>query len=166
MMRPQKRYLSIFLFFLPCAALAQTACPVGVAPGSAQCGPSSMLGGEIAQPPPSPSGEWIKTWGAIATASNGDTGVSSKMFSKEEAEAAALKNCLSLGSADCRVSFAYRNQCVAAVNPVGGGEGGVISSAETLEKALKRATSKCQAVSGGACKASIAECSAPFFRKF
>ncbi|WP_218848005.1 DUF4189 domain-containing protein [Xanthomonas sp. JAI131] len=147
-------------------AFAQTACPVGVALGSAQCGPSSILGSEILQPPPSPSGEWIKTWGAIATAPNGDTGVSSKMLSKEDAESKALNNCIGLGSSGCRVSFVYRNQCVAAVNPVDGGDGGVISSAETLDKALKRALSKCRSASGSECKASIAECSAPFFRKY
>lgn len=161
-----KKLIFIFFLLMPSMAFAQTACPVGVAAGSAQCGPSSMLGGEIVQPPPTPSGEWIKTWGAIATAPNGDTGVSSKMLSKEDAESKALSNCLGLGSSDCKVSFVYRNQCVAAVNPVAGGDGGVISSAETLDKALKRALAKCRSASGGECKASIAECSAPFFKKY
>jgi len=146
-------------------AAAQTACPVGTPAGSATCGPSGG-GGEMAAPAPRPVGEWIKTWGAIATARNGDTGVSSGKLSKSEAEEAALRSCAGLGNADCAVAFTYRNQCVAAVNPVGGGQGGVISGAATLREALARATAKCERATGGRCKASVAECSAPVLRKF
>jgi len=67
------------------AAVAQTACPVSTPAGSATCGPSPASGGEIAPPAPRPSGEWLKTWGAIATAANGDTGVSSQQASEADA---------------------------------------------------------------------------------
>ena len=145
---------------------AQTACPVGTPAGAATCGPSPAYGGEIAPSPPRPSGEWLKTWGAIATTPNGDTGVSSIQASKDDAERLAMKNCASFGSAECTVAFTYRNQCVAAVNPIWGGKGGVISSAETRDKALTRALEKCEQASGGKCKAWILECSPPVFRRF
>ncbi|WDM80972.1 DUF4189 domain-containing protein [Xanthomonas cucurbitae] len=146
---------------------AQTACPVGVPVGSPQCGPSSLVGGgEISPPPPRPSGKWLKTWGAIASAPNGDTGVSSGRLSRDDAEKVALENCLSLKSSGCSIKFVYKNQCVAAANPVSGGEGGVISSAETLDAASIRALSRCGKASGNDCKISVAECSEPFFQKY
>lgn len=162
-----KHLVILFLVFFPCVVVAQTACPVGVPVGSPQCGPSSLVdGGEILSPPPRPSGEWIKTWGAIASAPNGDTGVSSGVLSKDAAEEVALKNCVGLSSSGCRIKFVYRNQCIAAVNPISGGVGSVISSAANLDDALERALSKCEASSGEKCKASIAECSKPVFRKY
>lgn len=60
------RYFIFVFLFLANNAYAQTACPNGVAPGSPQCGPDSGTSrGEIPLPPPQPTGEWIKTWGAI-----------------------------------------------------------------------------------------------------
>ncbi|WP_406644208.1 DUF4189 domain-containing protein [Pseudomonas quasicaspiana] len=79
---------------------------------------------EIAAPPSAPSGKWLKTWGAIASAPNGDTGVSSERLSNGDAEKVALKNCSSLSPTGCAIRFVYRNQCVAAANPNSGGEGG------------------------------------------
>jgi len=145
---------------------AQTACPVGTPAGAATCGPSPASGGEMPPSPPRPSGEWLKTWGAIATTPHGDAGVSSIQASEDDAKRVAMKNCAALGNTNCTVTFTYRNQCVAAVNPIRGGEGSVISSAETLDKALTRAMGKCEQASGGKCKASIAECSPPVFRRF
>ena len=151
---------------LSTSVTAQTACPVGTPAGAATCGPSPASGGEIPPSPPRPSGEWLKTWGAIASAPNGDTGVSSRQASHDDAERLAMKNCASFGSTDCTIAFTYRNQCVAGVNPIGGGKGGVISSAETRDKALARAMGKCEQASGGKSKAWIAECSPPVFRRF
>lgn len=56
-------YMSLAIWCgFPFAAIAQTACPNGVAPGSPQCGPDS--GTSRANPaPPQPTGRWIKTWG-------------------------------------------------------------------------------------------------------
>ncbi|QDG93753.1 DUF4189 domain-containing protein (plasmid) [Rhizobium sp. NIBRBAC000502774] len=147
-------------------ARAQTACPVGTVPGSATCGPSVGSGGQMASPPPRPSGEWLKTWGAIATAGNGDTGVSSQEPSKAEAENLAMQRCASFGNTDCTIAMTYRNQCVAAVNPVRGGKGSTISTAATLDQALARATAKCERASGGECKAAVAGCSPPVFRRY
>ena len=147
-------------------AVAQTACPVGTPAGNATCGPSPASGGEIGPPAPRPSGEWLKTWGATATAANGDTGVSSQQASKADAEKQAIKECASSGNTDCTVAITYRNQCITAVNPVRGGKGSTISSAATLDEALARATGQCEQASGGKCKASVAECSPPVFGRF
>ncbi|WP_242004176.1 hypothetical protein [Xanthomonas sontii] len=49
--------------FLPTALFAQTRCPVGAQAGSAQCLPD-----DEASAPSRPTGEWIKTWGGIASA--------------------------------------------------------------------------------------------------
>lgn len=61
------RFLFLLNLFLSGVAFGQTACAVGVAPGSPQCGPDSGTSrGDIPDPPPRPTGEWLKTWGAIA----------------------------------------------------------------------------------------------------
>lgn len=146
-------------------ASAQTACPVGTAPGSATCGPSPGSGGVLPSPPPRPSGEWLKTWGAIATSSSGGGGASSRRLSKEDAEELALRNCVESGAANCRVEFSYHNQCVALAYPVGR-NGGKVSTAATVERAKSRAISGCQEESNVECKVALAECSEPIFRKY
>ncbi|QDG94278.1 DUF4189 domain-containing protein (plasmid) [Rhizobium sp. NIBRBAC000502774] len=146
------------------AALAQTACPVGTPAGSATCGPGA--GGQIASPPPRPSGEWLKTWGAIASNRAGDMGVSSNQLSKREAEQVALDRCAGWNTGDCKIDISYRNQCVAAAGPTGDRRGGGTASDATLERAIARAMEICRKVSGGGCKIKVAECSEPIFRKY
>ena len=146
-------------------ALAQTACPVGTPAGSATCGPSPSSGGQMASPPPRPSGEWLKTWGAIATSGSGNGGVSSQQLSKEDAEQVALRNCAQAGGKDCIVELTYRNQCVAAVRPPTG-SGGQISTAASVEDARGRALRLCKARYGRECTLVLAECSEPVFRKY
>jgi len=143
-------------------SLAQTACPVGTAAGAATCGPT---GGDEIATQSRPTGEWIKTWGAIATSPSGDGGVSSGRLSKEQAESVALQNCKNSGVQSCKVEFVYKNQCVAAVYPVGA-DGGVFSTAATIEGAVSRAKSRCESLKKGECKVAISECSDPVFRKF
>lgn len=154
-------FTAIVSLFGPAICLAQTACPVGTAPGSATCGPS---GGEIAAPP-RPTGEWIKTWGAIATSPSGDGGVSSGRLSTQEAEDVALQNCTNSGVQNCKVEFVYKNQCVALVHPVSA-DGGVFSTDATIEGAVSRAKARCGSLKKGDCKVAISECSDPVFRKF
>ena len=124
----------LFFLFLSFEAGAQTACPVGVAAGSAQCLPDS----ESSSQPSRPTGEWIKTWGAIASSSNGDVGSSTGKFSEQEAKDNALKICANLGNSDCKVMFTYKNQCVAVVKAAAGRIGGKIVSGASVEDAKKR----------------------------
>lgn len=149
---------------LICAApaSAQTACPVGTPAGSATCGPSD--GGEMAAPPPRPTGEWLKTWGAIAVSSGGGGGVSSQQLSEKDAGQVALRNCASSGGTNCKVEFTYRNQCVVLAHPPG--DGGIFSTAGTIEDAKARALTRCQDQFHQECKVAISECSDPVFRRF
>ncbi|MCC5064347.1 DUF4189 domain-containing protein [Xanthomonas campestris] len=146
-------------------AFSQTACPVGVAPGSPQCGPDdSTSRGSIPTPPPRPTGEWIKTWGAVATAGNGDAGVSSARTTKKQAENDAIASCEGLGSGTCRVSLTFFNQCVAAADS-GQGQGSIFGAA-SIDQASKLALDKCREDSGRQCKVTLSKCSDPIFKKY
>ncbi|AVS75770.1 DUF4189 domain-containing protein [Paracidovorax cattleyae] len=147
-------------------AFAQTACPSGVAAGSALCGPSG--GGEEA--PPRPTGEWIKTWGAIATSSSsGDIGSSTGKFSEEEARQGAMQLCTKLGNSDCVVSHTYRNQCVAVVDSSKSTSGraiGKIISAVSIPAAQERALEDCRKAGGTECKVRGTDCTKPYFHRY
>ncbi|MBN6101107.1 DUF4189 domain-containing protein [Xanthomonas sp. CFBP 8703] len=153
----------IYIFLcLSFEAGAQTACPVGVAPGSVQCLPDS----ESSSQPSGPIGEWIKAWGAIASSSNGDVGSSTGKFSEQEAKDNALKICTNLGNSDCKVMFTYKNQCVAVVKAEAGRTGGKIVSGASVEDAKKKALNQCKNSSGAECSVVGADCSKPFFKKY
>jgi len=147
-------------------SVAQTACPVGTPAGSAMCGPSPGGGAEMPSPPPRPSGEWLKTWGAISSNRAGDMGVSSGKLSQREAEAEARNRCQAWKTGDCKIDISYRNQCVAAAGPTGNRRGGGTASGPTLDGAKNQAMKICSEVSGGECKIMVAECSEQVFRKF
>lgn len=159
-----KHLLLCGAFLVPFNVLAQTACPVGTAPGSATCGPNP--GSQIVEQPRTPSGEWIKTWGGIATSPSGGGGVSSGRLSEKEAEDAALQNCRKSGLQGCKVEMTYKNQCVAAAYPSDGTAGGMISTSATIPEAVDRAKSKCEAAAKKECKIALSECSEPVFRKY
>ncbi|PPV07252.1 DUF4189 domain-containing protein [Xanthomonas axonopodis pv. vasculorum] len=162
-----KIFTALIFTVIPFAALGQTACPNGVAPGSPQCGPDSGTSrGDIAPPPPRPNGEWIKTWGAIASSNNGDVGSSTGKLSEEDAKAEAIKICADFGNSDCQVNFTYKNQCVAVVQAAKGRTGGKIISAATKEIAQRSALQKCAEASGEKCVVRGTDCSDPFFRKY
>ncbi len=158
---------------------AQTACPVGVAAGSAQCGPSPVSHGVNPRAPAQPTiryyltGKWKKTWGAIADdkTGTGNIGTSVGRFSKSDASRAAVESCESLGGGKCEVTLAYRNQCVVIAAPsVDGKEvGGTpqTQSAENLEIATALALPKCsKRNSGRECILVYSACSEPVFEKF
>ncbi|WP_026432853.1 DUF4189 domain-containing protein [Paracidovorax oryzae] len=162
--------LSLALFAASClisfGAFAQTACPSGVAAGSALCGPSG--GGEEA--PPRPTGEWIKTWGAIArSTSSGDVGSSTGKFTEEEAREGAVKVCANLGNSDCTAVFTYYNQCVAVADSQKLASGRVlrrISSAGSIASAQDLALEECRKAGGTECKVIGKDCTKPYFHKY
>lgn len=157
------RLFSILLLTSSLPVLAQTACPSGVAPGSPQCGPDSGTSGGDA-PPPRPTGEWLKTWGAVAVASNGDAGVSSGRMTKQLAEQAAIASCEGLDSGKCTVSMAFFNQCVAAADS-GKGQGSLFGAA-SIEEASRLATDQCEKNAGAQCRITLSKCTDPIFRKY
>jgi len=144
------------------AALGQTACPSGVAPGSPQCGPDS--GTSRADPPPRPTGRWIKTWGALARNEGGDMGVAMGKLTKREAESEAVAQCESFKAGACEPISAIFNQCVAtAVAP--GGKGWIVTS-DSTERASALAIKQCQDETGKSCRVSYSDCSKAIFEKF
>ncbi|MEQ7991729.1 DUF4189 domain-containing protein [Xanthomonas hortorum] len=162
------RYLHISFLFLflnvSYVAFGQTACPSGVAPGSPQCGPDS--GTSRAEAPPQPTGEWIKTWGAIAASSTtGDIGTTVGKFSEEEAKVAAMGQCALNGAIDCAISLTYRNQCAAVVASTTS-SGTVFQGSATVTRAIKIATQACEESYGGPCKVWYSECTKPVFQKY
>ncbi|WDK02767.1 DUF4189 domain-containing protein [Xanthomonas campestris] len=148
------------------AAFAQTACPVGVAPGSPQCGPDSgtSRGDASNPPPPRPTGEWIKTWGAIAGSDNtGEVGTTVGKLSESDAKQAAIRQCALGGADDCRVDLVYHNQCAAFA----------ISQSETFfqaspteQRAINLVKKVCEESNSGSCKVRYSGCSEPIFKKY
>ncbi|WP_369937764.1 DUF4189 domain-containing protein [Xanthomonas tesorieronis] len=165
-----KIYFYPLIFFVALPVFAQTACPIGVAAGSAACGPTPSQGGAgYSQPPaPTPSGEWIKTWGAVAVAgSTGDVGLAVGKMSKKQAENEALVKCAQNGALDCKQGLSsYRNQCVALAWPNTAGEKYIVSHGPSKDAAAQDASSTCDKSASTGCRVVYSECSEPIFRKY
>lgn len=154
-------------------ALAQTACPQGVAAGSAQCGPSgaSMLGNgtTIALPAPrQPQAHWKLTWGAIAfDLDSGATGYASKAPSRRRASKLAVDECKGKGGKECKVTLAYHNQCAVIADPVEKGQfipgTSIYLGGPTVEKASELALSSCSTSNDGrSCLIVYSNCTEPY----
>ncbi|WP_324615328.1 MULTISPECIES: DUF4189 domain-containing protein [Stenotrophomonas] len=158
------------------SALAEGNCPPGFYPIGGQgvqgCAPiPGASGGGTTAPvsSPQPSGEWITTWGAIATSKRtSDAGVSTGQRKKSGAEREALGKCSSAGAKDCQVVLAYFNQCAAWVVPSGqtGRGGSGIGRGPTLELAEQEAQKGCTNDEAGACKVFYTDCTKPIFRTY
>ncbi|WP_434991203.1 DUF4189 domain-containing protein [Xanthomonas melonis] len=158
-------FIAILLVSLAFSVSAQTACPVGVAPGSPQCGPDSGTSrGDIPAPPPTPTGEWIKTWGAIAMSnSTGDVGTSVGKFSEKEATDSAIIQCEKDGAADCKVQLVYRNQCSALASSK---RDTFFQASSSKEAASEGVLAICERSNTGSCSVMYSGCSDPFFKKY
>lgn len=126
------RLIITLIYLILCGAVqAQTACPSGVAPGSAQCGPSSeyhdveSASRAVTYQPSVPvviKRKWADRWGTIAYDElNPIIGTSSGIKSKRAAVNTALSDCRSKGGKNCKVATAYYNQCVTLFAIRGGG---------------------------------------------
>ncbi|WP_082925801.1 DUF4189 domain-containing protein [Xanthomonas nasturtii] len=146
-------------------AVGQTACPSGVAPGSPQCGPDSGTSrGDIPSPPPRPTGEWIKTWGAIAGSnSTGESGAVVGKLSENEAKESALHQCNLGGADDCKINLTYRNQCAVMVSSP---TDSFFQSSSSEKAAAELAMRNCEKIGGGSCRILYSACSDPIFRKY
>jgi len=143
-------------------AQAQTACPSGVGPGSAQCGPDSGTSrGDSA--PPRPTGYWIKTWGAIAQSNvNGEVGTTVGRFSEEDARKDALRMCAKEGAPECKVQLVYHNQCAAIA---AGSTGTTFQASQSEERATRLAKESCEK-DGDQCKVLYSECTNAVFHRY
>ncbi|WP_372176894.1 DUF4189 domain-containing protein [Xanthomonas axonopodis pv. phyllanthi] len=161
-----RTFLFIFLNAISLgAAFGQTACPVGVAPGSPQCGSDSGTSrGETPAPPPRPTGEWIKTWGAIANSSaTGGAGTTVGKLSENEAKRAALRQCAANRATDCKVKLTYQNQCAALISS---SSQTFFQASPTEARAINLATKSCEESDSGSCKVMYSECTKPIFNKY
>lgn len=159
------RLLVALFFTFPLAGVAQTACPIGVPVGSAQCGPSA---GPIVKGAPSirpvPTGRWQKTWGAIAMDEvAGNVGTSVDMDSRRDAEQEAMRRCQKPNSVGCKVRITYRNQCVALAWSDQPGHPGGLVSGPGLYSVREEAVRECRKNGGGTCAIVHSECSDPKF---
>ncbi|WP_353949491.1 DUF4189 domain-containing protein [Xanthomonas indica] len=155
-------FSAVFLFLLTLSGscFAQTRCPGGVQAGSAQCLPDEDSA------PARPTGEWIKTWGAIVMSDAGQEGWSSVgKFSKDDAVQDALDKCHAVGVSDCSVKMTYFNQCVAIANPAKG-VGSSIIAAKDEREAGELASEACSKRTGSQCFVKFTECTRPFFKKY
>lgn len=163
-----KNHLSLIFLTLSlfCAnAHAQTRCPMGAQAGSMQCLPDDPQGGGQNNSAPRWTGEWIKTWGAIATSvALQEAGTAAGKLSEDDARAAAIYQCSLGGATDCEVNLTYRNQCAAFASSPSAGS--YFQSAETEKIAIKLAKSNCDKNSESECKVMYSECSKAIFHKY
>lgn len=167
------RSIGAVLLLLPMAlvsfsASAQTACPQGVPPGDPRCGPSPSWHQGQAEPvtPAAPRvivrerfQIWEDRWGALARDLDGPLGVSESQKSKEDAEKAAIGNCIERGGDPLRCSniqYTYFNACVVFVWSE---ESAIATSGPDPEDNERRALAACQRDGGRACSVVYAGCS-------
>ena len=151
--------IAIATLAAPLTLFAQTRCPVGTPTGSAGCLPD-----DAGSAPPRPTGEWIKTWGALAASNEarGSWSTSGK-FSEEDARQDVLNRCHETGASDCGVIATYFNQCIAAV---GSSESGItIGKGRNEAVAADAALKECRR-RGGDCAVKFSECTDAFFKKY
>jgi len=176
------RALVLLTLLLAGSAIAEQGCPPGQIPAQAggnmtSCGP--IPAGYYQQPSaPSPSGRWIKTWGAIAMGSVDATtiyGVPTGKLSKSEAEQDSLRRCSSKGATDCKVVFTYNNQCTAIAEPhinklpfpngivkfTGAG-----TTVEASNLALKECKERNQGTPQAQCEVVYTTCTEPIFQAY
>ncbi|MCD5987894.1 MULTISPECIES: DUF4189 domain-containing protein [Pseudomonas] len=155
--------VSISLLLFSLQAGAQTRCPMGVQAGSIQCIPDDPQTSQSA--PPRMTGEWIKTWGAVAGSdATGESGAVVGKLTEEEARSVALHRCALGGATDCKVNLAYKNQCVALISSE---INSVVQGSVSEQRAIDLAMASCKEDSGGReCKVLYTACSDPIFRKY
>ncbi|MDV2451203.1 hypothetical protein GGR79_002241 [Xanthomonas arboricola] len=145
----------------PLVASGQTRCPIGTQMGSMQCIPDTPEMNGTQTPSSAPTGEWIKTWGAIANSSStGEAGSAVGKLSEEEAERAALRQCAVGGARDCKVQLTYKNQCSALVSS---DSESFFQASPTEIRATSLAKKSCKASNSGSCKVVYSECTKPIF---
>ncbi|WP_229631370.1 DUF4189 domain-containing protein [Pseudomonas syringae] len=173
----------LFIMAFASNTVAEGACPPGQyqigGQGAVACAPIPQENSVQQQPvAPRPTGEWIKTWGAIAMGSSDSVpnyGVTTGKPSKAEAEQDALQRCASRGQKNCQIGLAYINQCAVIAEPQLNGKPFANGSSEfiganTLSEASKLAKEKCsvnnQETPGAECVIIYNACSEPIFHKY
>ncbi len=174
------KFLWALVLFLPCfveSAQAEEGCPPGQIPAQAggnmtSCGPIPQGYYQQGQPePPRPTGEWIETWGAIASDGGDNLGVSTGKLEKSAAINDAISKCSTQSGIKCQLAFTYKNQCSAIAEPYRGENAisGMLSFAggPTKDIVKQDAISSCKKNNSNAdCRIIYTACSEPIFKKY
>lgn len=142
---------------------AQTACPQSVTPGSSQCLPTGVSGGQAAPPP-----RWRTTWGAMAEDDEkGYVGTSVGELTKAAARREAKRKCVAMGGINCKPAYEYKNSCAVVAEPIDAASKSIAyyQNGKDVEEASNLAISRCSAVNGRACKVNYSNCSHPVLVK-
>ena len=172
-----KKTLLFLIFFAAallmfCDAAAEGGCPPGQYPiggqGALACAPIPQ---DNTQKQPRPSGRWIKTWGAIASDSGDNLGVSVGKIDKSEAQQDAVAKCTAQSGSKCHLVLTYRNQCAAIAEPYKGDRAvsGMLSynGAASKEIASADALSFCKKDNPNAsCRIIYTACSEPVMKSY
>ena len=168
-----KHFFAVGLMAITAPVIAQTACPGGVAAGSAQCGPSPIShtnGHQQALEPQIryvPNGRWISKWGAILIDSDvGDLGATDNELSERAAKRTARERCEKHGAKNCKDALIYANECGVIAWPSVVNAKIIPHAGPTIEVASQAALSECEAISGAVCNIVYSQCSMPVFEKF
>lgn len=158
-------------------AHAEGGCPPGQYPiggqGVMACAPMPQQ--QQQQAPPRPSGEWIRTWGAVAVGVIDGIpryGVPVGLASEDDAKQAAMARCIKSGAQNCRIATTFRNQCMGIGEPQRNGittADGVLqfSRQSTEQDARDEALRTCvQENPGAECKVIHVACSEQVFHPF
>ncbi len=142
---------------------AQTACPSGVAAGSALCGPSGDSGDSAPSRPPS---YWVKTWGALVSSNEAKEAWSPKAKDSEaDARKDALGRCQARGFSDCSLDTTYFNQCVAVVSS-DEQKGITLGKSGSTEAAESVGLKSCKESGNRHCTIEFSDCTVPCFVKY
>jgi hypothetical protein len=111
--------------------------------------------------------QWALTWGAIALdETTGSVGATVGKYSKNDAKGEAMARCAESGVGDCKLQFAYKNQCAviawAAENGNAIGGAASVQSGPSIADASERALASCSSRRGGEeCVVVYSDCTKP-----
>ena len=111
--------------------------------------------------------QWALTWGAIALDEiTGSVGATVGKSSRSDAKKEAMTRCAESGARNCKLQFAYQNQCAviawAAENGNAIGGPASVQSARSIADASEKALASCSSRrEGGECVVVYSDCTRP-----
>lgn len=159
--------LVLLAFLLPgliavAPAAAQTACPSGVSPGDARCGPGGGNGLWVAPPVRQPAWRYKNRFGAYALGVSSEgrvLGTATGRKTRAGAENAAIDHCRAQGGSECRMIFWFKNTCSGLAYPVDAGPFTYFEAVGSSEKdAVDKAIDACTGATGVPCITLTGQC--------
>ncbi|SEK70160.1 protein of unknown function [Pseudoxanthomonas sp. GM95] len=151
-------------------AFAEGGCPTGQTPRAFGAVMGCVPGGndELPARASQPTGTWIKTWGAIANATNDVMGATTGQRTKREAGKIAVENCKREGGVGCKLIYPYENRCVAMAGGFRAPDDYrvVTQASSSVEASSALVIDGCSESGARECKVFYSACSEPIFIKF